>query len=74
MNFHRKQENCEITVDYQADPVIAGDHDGGAMITWYDSRDATTDYDIYAQHVDALGAMQCECIRCNDLQKMETHL
>ena len=40
----------------QADPTIAVDGGGGAIVTWWDNR--ATNYDIYAQRVDASGAPQ----------------
>ncbi len=41
----------------QKDPVIASDGAGGAIIAWLDLRNGT-DYDVYAQLVDAGGAAQ----------------
>lgn len=42
----------------QAFPVITGDGDGGALIAWYDLRDAVTNgSDIYAQHVLVSGVV-----------------
>ncbi len=38
-------------------PQIASDGSGGAIITWEDSRSGT-DYDIYAQRVNAAGTIQ----------------
>ena len=38
-------------------PTIASDGSGGAIVTWYDSRSGTN-YDIYAQRVNAAGAPQ----------------
>jgi hypothetical protein len=32
-------------------PTIVGDGSGGAIITWFDLRDATHGFDIFAQHV-----------------------
>jgi hypothetical protein len=38
------------------DPVIISDGDGGAIITWRDTRDAaTTSNDVYAQRIDSDG-------------------
>lgn len=46
-------------VDNQGYPQIVPDGTGGAVITWEDPRDsATTGYDIYAQRVNASGAVQ----------------
>jgi hypothetical protein len=41
---------------YQYTPTIVSDGAGGAIITWYDLRSATN-YDIYAQRIDASGAV-----------------
>ncbi len=41
----------------QANPRIDIDGNGGAIITWQDKRN-NTDYDIYAQHLDANGTTQ----------------
>ena len=41
----------------QYNPTIASDGASGAIITWWDHRSGT-DYDIYAQRVDASGAVQ----------------
>ena len=35
----------------QTSPTIVGDGSGGAIITWSDGRNATTSFDIYAQHL-----------------------
>ena len=43
-------------LDDQYSPTIVGDGAGGAIVTWYDLRSGT-DYDIYAQHVLASGAV-----------------
>src|SRR5437867_3136373 len=40
---------------YQAAPSIVADGAGGAIVTWYDYRNGN--YDIYAQHVLASGAV-----------------
>jgi hypothetical protein len=46
------------TADYdQQYPTITSDGDGGAIITWQDYRSGT-EYDIYAQHVNASGETQ----------------
>ncbi len=47
---------CTNTQGSQANPTIVSDGSGGAIITWYDSRNGQLD--IYAQRVDASGAMQ----------------
>jgi hypothetical protein len=47
---------CTATSD-QLNPTIVSDGAGGAIITWYDYRSATN-YDIYAQRVNAVGAVQ----------------
>jgi hypothetical protein len=46
---------CTATGDRRA-PEIISDGAGGAIVTWYDGRSGS--YDIYAQRVDALGAVQ----------------
>jgi hypothetical protein len=40
---------------HQWSPTIASDDAGGAIVTWYDLRGS---YDIYAQRIDAAGAVQ----------------
>jgi hypothetical protein len=35
----------------QTSPTIVGDGSGGAIITWSDGRNATSSFDIYAQHL-----------------------
>src|SRR5204863_234844 len=42
-------------VSNQIFPTIVSDGVGGAIVTWYDSRSGN--YDIYAQHVLASGAV-----------------
>lgn len=42
---------------YQFEPEITSDEAGGAIITWHDSRNAGNSDDIYAQRVDASGAV-----------------
>jgi hypothetical protein len=44
-------------VDYQFNPTIASDGAGGAIVTWYDSRNGPNT-DIYVQRVDASGVPQ----------------
>lgn len=44
------------TAGWQTEPVIAGDGAGGAIIAWTDSRLGTGYYDVFAQHVSALGS------------------
>ncbi len=46
---------CTATAN-QNNPVITSDGSGGAIITWWDSRNGN--YDIYAQRVNASGAVQ----------------
>ena len=46
---------CTAINDQHA-PTIVADGAGGALVTWYDYRSATN-YDIYAQHVLASGAV-----------------
>ncbi len=40
-----------------SNPTIASDHAGGAIVTWTDARGGTND-DVYAQRIDAAGAVQ----------------
>jgi hypothetical protein len=42
---------------YQADPIIVTDGAGGAIIAWFDYRSGTN-YDIYAQRLNAAGVPQ----------------
>jgi hypothetical protein len=43
----------------QEDPTITSDGSGGAIIAWVDLRNnATTNYDIYAQRINASGEIQ----------------
>lgn len=45
----------------QLTPFIQGDGVGGAMVAWADQRDsATTDFDIYMQHIDVTGQVLWE--------------
>jgi FlgD Ig-like domain len=46
---------CNATGD-QINPAITSDGAGGAIISWGDARSGT--YDIYAQHINSLGALQ----------------
>jgi fibronectin type 3 domain-containing protein len=41
----------------QVTPQIISDDAGGAIITWRDDRTTSLDYDIYAQRIDADGAI-----------------
>src|SRR5687767_14318115 len=43
--------------DLQDIPLITTDGAGGAIITWYDMRNGT-DFNIYAQRIDAAGVVQ----------------
>jgi len=43
--------------DYQQQPSIISDGSGGAIVAWIDLRSGMGDYDIYAQHVLASGAV-----------------
>jgi hypothetical protein len=47
---------CSAATGDAMSPEITPDGAGGAIVTWYDSR--STQYDIYAQRVDASGAVQ----------------
>jgi len=40
--------------EWQVDPALIRDGDGGAIITWYDLRSG--DYDVYAQRIDGDGS------------------
>jgi hypothetical protein len=42
--------------NYQQSPTIVSDGGGGAIITWFDYRSGTN-YAIYAQRIDASGAL-----------------
>jgi hypothetical protein len=44
-------------VNSQSDPKIVSDGAGGTIVTWYDFRNGTN-YDIYAQRVNASGIPQ----------------
>ncbi len=46
---------CLATQD-QRSPVIVPDGSGGSIITWYDSRNAGSAPDVYAQRLDGNGA------------------
>jgi len=49
---------CNAT-DEQGSPDLVSDGAGGAIITWQDKRySGTTDYDIYAQKINAAGITQ----------------
>jgi hypothetical protein len=41
----------------QASPKIASDGAGGAIVTWFDFRSATTGEDVFAQHVTSAGVV-----------------
>jgi hypothetical protein len=43
--------------NYQYSPRVVSDGSGGAIVTWYDYRSGTN-WDIYAQRVDAFGVAQ----------------
>lgn len=42
----------------QAFPAIVSDTQGGAVIAWQDTRNGSTNTDVYAQRVNAVGAAQ----------------
>ncbi|UCF04079.1 MAG: T9SS type A sorting domain-containing protein [bacterium] len=44
-------------LDHQVNATIVSDGAGGAIITWYDGRSASS-FDIYAQRIDASGVVQ----------------
>ncbi len=48
---------CSAAND-QGNPAITSDGSGGAVITWPDSRGGILTWDIYAQRIDASGAVQ----------------
>ena len=43
---------------HQLDPRLATDNNGGAVITWFDSRAGSSNNDIYAQRINSSGAVQ----------------
>jgi hypothetical protein len=43
--------------EFQIYPAIVADGTGGAIISWYDIRNAATGYDIYAQRITATGTI-----------------
>ncbi len=45
-------------LDTQDGPTLVSDGTGGAIITWYDYRNSYPNVDIYAQRVNASGAVQ----------------
>jgi hypothetical protein len=45
-----------VASNIQGGPEITGDGAGGAVISWYDWRNGTNAFDIYAQRVDGDGA------------------
>ena len=47
-----------VAVGAQIWPMLTGDGAGGAIITWEDERAGPGAWNIYAQRVDALGALQ----------------
>ena len=47
---------CPVHAGYQYSPAIAPDGEGGALIAWMD--DSAGDYDIWAQRMDAIGAVE----------------
>ena len=42
----------------QSDPKLVSDGEGGAIITWYDSRNGDTNPDIYSQRISTEGVVQ----------------
>ena len=69
--------NTPICVEFgkQNDPRILGDGHGGAFIAWKDSRNGTTNPDIYLQHIDSLGFplwASSGLAICNDLADQST--
>ena len=48
---------CTATGD-QISPAIVSDGAGGAIVTWQDGRNGTSNYDIYVQRVNASGVVQ----------------
>ena len=47
-----------LAADDQEDPVVADDGMGGTVITWTDYRNSPDHRDVYAQRMDATGAIQ----------------
>jgi len=48
---------CTVAGD-QRNPAMLSDGSGGVILTWDDNRSGTGSYDIYAQRVNASGAVQ----------------
>lgn len=44
----------------QENPTIVSDGNGGVYVTWEDSRNGKSNYDIFAQHIDSNGVVQWE--------------
>ena len=69
--------NTPICTEFgkQNDPRIIGDGHGGAFIAWKDSRNGTTNPDIYLQHIDSLGYAlwsNSGIVICDDLADQST--
>jgi hypothetical protein len=69
--------NTPICLEFgkQNDARILGDGHGGAFIAWKDSRNGTTNPDIYMQHIDSLGYptwTSSGISICNDLADQST--
>jgi hypothetical protein len=47
-----------LATGYQLQPDIISDGSGGAIITWQDERNGTTNRDIYAQRINSSGVVQ----------------
>lgn len=47
-------------INYAEGQSLIADGAGGAIVTWGEDRQSTTDYDIYAQRIDSSGIVQWE--------------
>ena len=47
-----------VTANQQQAPRVVSDGNGGAIITWWDLNPTTSDYNIYAQRINAAGVVQ----------------
>jgi hypothetical protein len=64
---------CNAT-NNQMDPQITSDGAGGAIITWHDEREGSSEDDIYAQKVNTIGVEQWEdngTIICNAISEQD---
>lgn len=49
---------CPSALNNQMHPVIVSDGDGGAIISWYGYPNAVSQWDVWAQRIDANGALR----------------